>query len=165
MSIRELSLPNVGPGPDPLSVSALVADAEEPLDAVVFLLQRDHHCGNCRRQVQAVADRYPEFRERRAEVVSIVPEPRERVASWQESYDLPYPLCADPSTTAGEAFDQPVRLGPLGRLSDLLGRMPAAIVLDVREPEAVEVAYTHRGNSTWDRPEIDELLAAVEGLE
>ncbi len=165
MSHQEFSLPNVGPGPDPLSISALVAAAEEPLDAVVLLLQRDHLCGNCRRQVQAVADRYPEFRERHAEVVSIVPESRERVATWQESYQLPYPLCADPSTAAGEAFDQPVRLGPLGRLSDLLGRMPAAIVLDVRDPEAVAVAYAHRGRSTWDRPEIDELLAAIAALE
>lgn len=169
-------LPNVGPGPDPLRLSDL-ADAVEPADpttgdgadpaydAVVVLLQRDHHCGNCRRQVRAVADRYDEFRDRRAEVVSVVPEPRETVESWQASYELPFPLCADPETVAAETFEQPVRFGPLGRLSDLLGRMPAAIVLDARDPGDVAVAYVHRGASTWDRPDVDDLLAELDALE
>ncbi|WP_255169376.1 peroxiredoxin family protein [Natrononativus amylolyticus] len=172
----DFALPNVGPGPDPLRLSALAASVEpadpttgagvDPAyDAAVVLLQRDHYCGNCRRQVRAVADRYDEFRERRAEVVSIVPESRETVERWQASYDLPFPLCADPETVAGEAFDQPVRLGPLGRLSDLIGRMPVAVVLDLGAPEEVDVASVHRGSSRWDRPEIDELLAELEALE
>jgi len=170
-----LTLPNVGPGPDPLRLADLTAPVEPPdpttteaadpaYEFIVLLLQRDDHCGNCRKQVRAVADRYAEFRDRRAEVVSIVPEPRETVQKWQDDYDLPYPLCADPETEAGDLFDQPVRFGPLGRLSDLLGRMPVAIILDVRDPNNVEIAYSHRGSSTWDRPEIDELLAVIDEL-
>ncbi|MFC4540757.1 redoxin domain-containing protein [Halosolutus amylolyticus] len=167
-----LRFPNVGPGPDPLSLVDLTApvappdpttvEAPDPAhEAIVVLLHRDHHAGNCRRQVRAVADRYDEFRERGTQVVSVVSEPRHRVREWQARYDLPYPICADPAAEAGEAFDQRVRHGTLGRTFDLLGRMPAAIVLDVRAPGDVAVLATHRGDSIWDRPRIDALLSDV----
>jgi peroxiredoxin Q/BCP len=155
----EFSLPNVGPGPDPCSLSGLAAEH----DFVVVFLQRDHLCTNCRKQVRAVADRYGAFRERDAEVVSIVPEPQEKVREWQESYDLPYPLLADPEASAGETFDQPVRFGFLGELSDFLGRMPEVLVLDARTGEP-EVAWSYTGRSTFDRPSVDEVLAALDDL-
>lgn len=155
----DFTLPNVGPGPDPLALSDLVAGH----DFVVVYLQRDHLCTNCRKQVQQVADRYGEFRERNAEVVSVVPEPREKVQTWQDSYDLPYPLCADPDTRVSAAYDQPVKYGVLGNLSDLLGRMPKAVLLDCRDDDPT-VAYTHEGSSTWDRPELDELIGEVDSL-
>lgn len=151
-------LANVGPGPDPLSLSALAAEH----DYVVLLFQRDHYCTNCRQQVQAVADRYGAFRERGAEVVSVLPEPRERAREWHREYDLPYPLAADPEATAGTAYDQPVRFGLLGRFSDFLGRMPAAVVVDCRDEPTV--AWTHCGSSTFDRPDVPDLLAALDDL-
>jgi len=155
----EFSLPNVGEGPDPFSVGAL----PEGVEFVVLFFQRDHYCTNCRQQVRTVADSYDEFRARDAEVVSIVPEPVERVETWQAEYDLPYPLLADPDATVGDAYDQPVRFGVLGRFSDFFGRMPAVVVLDRRGDE-VEVAYAHEGSSTFDRPEVDELLAELDAL-
>jgi len=151
------TLANVGPGPDPLSLAALADDN----DFVVVLLQRDHYCTNCREQVQTVAERYGEFRERGAEVVSVVPEPRENVQAWQDSYDLPYPLLADPDVAVGEAYDQPVRFGFLGEWSDFLGRMPEAILLDCRGDEPA-VAWSYAGRSTFDRPAVDDLLAALD---
>lgn len=157
--VPDISLPNVAVGPDPFTLSEL--PAEVPF-AVLFF-QRDHYCTNCRKQVQALADRIGEFRDRGAEVVSIVPEPTERVASWQESYDLPYPLLADPGAEAGEAYDQPVRFGFLGRFSDFFGRMPEVVIVD-RRGAAPEIAYTHKGSSTFDRPDIDELLAELDAL-
>lgn len=168
----ELVLPNVGPGPDSLSLADLTApvapadpttvDESDPAyDTVVLLLHRDHHAGQCRRQVRAVGDRYDEFRDRGCAVVSVVPEPRERVREWQERYELPYPICADPEATLGEAFDQPVRLGSLGRRFDLVGRMPAAIVFDTGDPETddLSIVAAYRGRTILDRPEIDALLA------
>jgi len=157
--VPDVSLPNVAAGPDPFSLSELPAD----VPFVVLFFQRDHYCTNCRKQVQALADRVEEFRDRGAEIVSIVPEPVERVASWQESYDLPYPLLADPDTEAGDAYDQPVRFGFLGRFSDFFGRMPEVVIVDRRGAEP-EIAYTHKGSSTFDRPDIDELLAELDGL-
>jgi peroxiredoxin Q/BCP len=152
----EFSLPNVGPGPDPLSLAALSADH----DFALLLFQRDHYCTNCRQQVQTVADRYGEFTGRDTELVSIVPEPPEKVREWQDSYGLPYPLVADPETTAGDAYDQPVRFGFLGDWSDFLGRMPEAVLVDLRtEPETV---WQYRSKSTFDRPSVDDLLAAID---
>ncbi|RKD93751.1 redoxin domain-containing protein [Halopiger aswanensis] len=170
----EVPLPNVGPGPDQLAIADLATPVAPPdptttdgadpaYETVLLLLHRDHHAGQCRRQVRAVADRYGEFRERGCQVVSVVPEPRERVREWQDQYELPYPLCADPDATVGEAFEQPVRLGALGRHVDLVGRMPAAIVLDVRnDGDEITVAASHRGHTNMDRPGIDELLATID---
>lgn len=153
----DLTLPNVGPGPSPLSLSALAKSN----DFVVVFLQRDHFCTNCRKQVQAVAARVEEFRERGPEPVSIVPEPVETVREWQDSYDLPYPLLADPEAAAGAAFDQPVRFGVLGDWSDFLGRMPQVVIVDGRGDEP-EVAWSHAGRSTFDRPDVDDVLAVID---
>jgi len=157
--VPDFSLPNVAAGPTPFSLSEL---SEDVAFAVLFF-QRDHYCTNCRKQVQQLADRLDEFHERDAEIVSIVPEPTERVEAWQERYDLPYPLLADPDAEAGEAYDQPVRFGILGRFSDFFGRMPEVVIVDRRGVEP-EMAYVHQGSSTFDRPEIDELLMELDGL-
>jgi peroxiredoxin Q/BCP len=158
--VQDFSLPNVARGPDPFSLSELPAD----VSFVVLFFQRDHYCTNCRKQVQQLADRIDEFHARDAEVVSIVPEPIGRVEAWQDQYDLPYPLLADPNTEAGDAYDQPVRFGILGRFSDFFGRMPEVVVVD-RRGEKREVAYVHRGSSTFDRPEIDEILGKLDALD
>jgi peroxiredoxin Q/BCP len=155
----EFSLPNVGPGPDPFALDSLPEDVA----FVVLFFQRDYYCTNCRSQVQTVADRIDDFRERDATPVSILPEPVERAASWQERYDLPYPLLADPDTDVSDAYDQPVRFGPLGRISDFFGRMPEVVILDRRD-DPPSVAYTHQGRSTFDRPSVDDLLAELDGL-
>jgi len=157
--VPDLSLPNVAVDPDPFSLDSLPAD----VSFVVLYFQRDHLCTNCRKQVQDLAEHHEEFRERDAEVVSIVPEPVERVESWQERYDLPYPLLADPEASAGEAYDQPVRFGVLGRFSDFLGRMPTVVVVDRRGADP-QIAHAHRGSSTFDRPDVDEILGVLDDL-
>lgn len=153
------SLPNVGPGPDPFSLDALRSDVA----FVVLVLQRDHYCTNCREQVQSLADRICEFYDRNTEVVSVVPESIERVAAWQSRYDLPYPLLADSDATVGAAYDQPVRFGFLGDVSDFLGRMPAVVIVD-RRSDPPTIAHEQRGRSTFDRPSIDDLLTELDAL-
>lgn len=63
----------------------------------------------------------------------------------------------------GEAYDQPVRFGFLDDVSDFLGRMPEAVVLDLWDDEP-EIAWAYRGRSTFDRPEVEDLLAELDGL-
>ena len=157
--VADVTLPNVAVGPDPFSLSALPDDVA----FAVLFFQRDHYCTNCRKQVQALSERIEEFHDRDAEVVSIVPEPVERVESWQTSYDLSFPLLADPEIEAGDAYDQPVRFGILGRFSDFFGRMPEVVMIDRRGDEPT-LPYVHKGSSTFDRPEIDELLAELDDL-
>lgn len=156
----DFSLPNVGAGPDPFTFAAL----PDGLSRAVLFFQRDHYCRQCRGQVQELADRVEEFRERDAEVVSIVPEPPERVGEWQEKYDVPYPLLADPAAEVSADYDQPIRFGVLGQFSDLLGRMPAVVIVD-RRPDPPEIDYSYRGSSTWDRPDIEEILAELDQLQ
>jgi peroxiredoxin Q/BCP len=76
---------------------------------------------------------------------------------------LPYPLLADPDAEVGEASDQPVRFGPLGRFSDFVGRMPEVVLVDRRGPDP-EIAFVHRGRSTFDRPEVEDLLDELDVL-
>lgn len=153
----EKELPNVGEGPETYSL----ASAFEENDTVVMLLQRDYYCSKCRDQTKGVAERYDEFAERDAEVVVVLPESREKAEGWTDEMDLPFPLLADEDAEMGEKYGQEVRFGILGRLHDLVGRMPVALVLKKGDDE-IEVAYEHNGDSYGDRPSIDELLEQVE---
>ena len=150
----DFSLRNVGPGPDPYGP----ADAAADHDALLLLFQRDYYCGNCRKQVAAVSERYDEFVAAGAEVASVLPESVERTREWQAVVDLPYPVLADPGGETGDAYDQPTRFGVLGTLFDLVGRMPLAVVLDVRGEAIVAAAFP--GRRPADRPAVDDLLAA-----
>lgn len=155
-STYDFELENVAAGPDPFRLSAA---ADDPA-AIVLLFQRDYHCVKCRRQVQDIAERYDEFEAADALVAAVLPEPADRAASWQDSYDLPYPLLADPAKDVGDEYDQPTRFGVVGSLHDFVGRMPMAVVLDTRS-DTPEVAATAEGSTPGDRPSIDDLLAAV----
>lgn len=152
----EFELPNAGAGPDPCSLSELA----RAHDFVVLSFQRDHHCTNCRKQVNEVANHVTSFRARDAVPVSILPEPRERADQWQEWYDLPYPLLADPETEVADDYGQTVRFGFLGEYSDFLGRMPQIVVVDARDDP--RIAWTHSGRSTFDRPSTREVLEAID---
>ncbi|MCU4751051.1 peroxiredoxin family protein [Halobacteria archaeon AArc-curdl1] len=154
-TVPDFELENVGAGPNPFSLATPVRD--DDTDSAILLFQRDYHCGNCRKQVSAIADRYDEFRAVNALPVSILPEPADRAANWQDQYELPYPLLADPSTDVSDDYDQPVRFGLLGSLHDLVGRMPVAMVVDTRNGNPTPF-YTYEGRMPADRPTIEELL-------
>jgi peroxiredoxin Q/BCP len=157
----DFELPNAGAGPDPLTLSGLAAD--DGNDAIVLLFQRDYHCRNCRQQVQTVADRYNEVRDRRATVVSVLPESKEKAEKWQTQYHLPFALAADADKEVGDQYGQPTRFGKLGSLLDLVGRMPETAVLDAREGE-LRLFGVHRGDSPADRPSVDDVLAMVDRM-
>ncbi|SHG83410.1 redoxin domain-containing protein [Halobaculum gomorrense] len=152
------SLRNLGPGPDPYGL----ADAATDNDALLLLFQRDYLCGNCRKQVARVKTRYEEFAAVDAEVASVLPESPERTRDWQESVELPYPVLADPDGETSDAYDQPVRFGVLGNLFDLVGRMPLALVVDLRDEPTIASAFP--GTRPADRPAIDDLLAACRAV-
>ncbi|XVH30239.1 peroxiredoxin family protein [Haloferacaceae archaeon DSL9] len=153
---HEFRLANGGAGPDPLSFDAL--DAAFAL----LLFHRDVDCGNCRRQATIFADRYDELRARDAEVVSILPHPAAHVREWADAQALPFPAVADPETTVSEAYDQPIRFGRFGRLHNLIGRMPLAVLVDLRGSPTVE--YVHPGSTPLDRPGVETVLAELDAL-
>ncbi|MHC3438652.1 peroxiredoxin family protein [Natrialbaceae archaeon A-gly3] len=157
--ITDFELPNAATGPDPFRLREYAADPDR--DAIVLLFQRDFHCPKCREQVQAVASRYDEFVARRADAVSILPEPLERAQQWDDQYDLPFPLLADESKTTGEQYDQPTRFGAVGSLHDMVGRMPEAVLIDATG-EQPAIDYVHRGRMPADRPTVDDLLERID---
>ncbi len=159
--VPDITLENVGVGPSPYRLADRTGVPE--LDWLVVLFQRDRYCRNCRRQVRAIADRYEEFTHRGAEVVSVLPEPTAVATRWQDVHDLPFPLLADPGGEIGEQLGQPVRFGRFGERFDLLGRMPLALLFDVRFDQAV-IAYSHEGRQPSDRPDVDELLREIDVL-
>lgn len=152
----DFTLPNVGPGPDLVSPDSPAADGE----AVVLFLHRDYHCNIRRRQVQQIADRIESFKREATMPMSVLPEPVDRARSWQEQYELPYPLLADPNKEVGAQYDQQTRFGVVGRLHDLFGRMPSVVVLDTRTDEP-RLDRVYHGDSPRDRPSMDEVLATV----
>jgi len=150
----EFTLPNAGPGPDPFTLTDCEADL------AVLLFHRHYLCGNCRKQVTAVTERYGEFAERDVEVVSILPATEAKAAEWADDHGVSYPLVADPEKAVAEQYDQPVKWGIVGRTFELLGRMPQVAVIDLRrEPELL---WIYGGKSPVDRPEVDDLLAEVD---
>jgi len=156
----DFELPNVGVGPDPLSLDRVV----ERVDFAVLLLLRDYHCPKCKNQVQTLAEEARQFAELNAVVLPVLPEPVERAEAWQEQFELPFPLLADPDKAVAESYDQPTRYGKLGELHDLIGRMPESVILDTRGDEA-EIVYTYEGESPSDRPAVETLAAEIDDLQ
>ena len=156
--VPHFELENAGTGASSFRLDDYLAD--EAVETVVLVLLRDHHCPRCRRQVQDLAARYDEFVAEHALVVAVLPESIERARTWQDAYELPYPLLADPNTTVADELDQPTRFGAFGQLHDMIGRMPVALVVDVRGGKP-ELTYVYRGSMPGDRPTVDGLLAEV----
>lgn len=150
--LDSFSIPNAGKGPDPFGFE----DLEERF--VLLFFQRDYFCTNCRQQVKELATTYDRFTERGTEVISVLPEPKQRAKDWVETYDLPFPLLADPNNEMSDAFDQDVRFGILGRFSDFLGRMPKIVGIDTKNET---VFYEYSGSSTFDRPKLETVIGAI----
>ena len=156
--LPEFELRNAGVGSDPLRFS----DVVDLSDFAILLFLRDYHCPKCRAQVNRVAEKAERVKRRGAAVVPVLPNSYEKAATWQEKYDLPFRLLADPAGELGEEYDQPRRFGVFGRLHDVIGRMPKAVLLDTRaEPRLVE---THEGSTPGDRPELEQLLDVVDEI-
>jgi peroxiredoxin Q/BCP len=152
-------LRNAGVGPDPLSLSTVA----EKADFAIVLLLRDYHCPKCKAQIQRVADKAEQLDRRDTAVLPILPNSYERAEDWQDRYDLPFPLLADPSKDVSDEYDQQRRFGVLGQLHDVIGLMPKSLVLDLRDdPQIVE---THQGRTPGDRPALETLLESVDDLQ
>jgi len=156
----DFELPNVGVGPDPLSLEHAVQE----VDFAVLLLLRDYHCPKCKNQVRTLAAHARQFAELNAVVLPVLPEPVERAEQWQEQFDLPFPLLADPGKNLAEKYDQPTRYGTFGKLHDLIGRLPESVILDTRG-EMAEIVYTYEGESTGDRPDVETLVREIDDLQ
>lgn len=150
----DFTLPNVGAGADPFTLSDCDADL------ALVLIHRHYLCGNCRGQVKDVTAQYGEFVDRDTEVVSVVPTSEDKAAEWADTHDVPYPLLSDPEKSVGSQYGQPVKFGFLGRRFELLGRMPQVALLDLRrEPELL---WESVGRHPADRPDVEDLVDEID---
>ncbi|ELY53591.1 thioredoxin-dependent hydroperoxide peroxidase [Natronococcus amylolyticus DSM 10524] len=151
------TLSNVTTGPKRVSIADLGATS----DWVVLLLMQGPNSGTCRQQAREVAAEYDRFERRNATVAAIVPGSAPKVRSWRRLVDPPFPILADRDGILGEEFFQRTRYGQLGRFLPSIGRLPTAVVLDYRDSEPV-LEYSYEGETSFDRPSVDELLDAID---
>lgn len=152
-------LPNVGAGPDPLSLEAVGAAA----DFAIVLMLRHYHCPMCRARVRKIVEWTESIERDDTVVIVVLPNGEGKAGRLAAKYDLPFALLADPDGEICDGFEQRHRFGRLGRLHDLIGRMPKAVVLDLRgEPAIVE---DHDGKTPADRPALADLLGTVDEVD
>jgi AhpC/TSA antioxidant enzyme len=122
-------------------------------------------------------DRYQEFTEKGAEVVTIGLGSWNRARDFAEERDIPFPLLADPRKESYKAMG--LERGSMGQLvgprvwkqgaKNILGGTPTTITkLDMKQLGGSAVilpggafAFLHRATTSADNAPIDELLAAI----
>jgi len=155
----DFELPNVGVGPDPLSLDWVV----ETVDFAVLLLLRDYHCPKCKQQVQTLAAEARQFSELDAVVLPVLPEPVDRAETWQARFDLPFP-----ARRPGEGRRRRVRpadaVRRAGEVHDPVGRLPETVIPG---PGATRPRSCTRitGASPGDRPAIETIADEIDQLQ
>jgi peroxiredoxin len=96
---------------------------------------------------------YPEFVERRAEIIAIGPDSADKLRAYWESEQIPFPAVPDPEKRVLDSLDQEFRWLKFGR-------MPAVIVagMDGR------VHLSHYGSHAGDIPEVSDVLRVIDAI-
>jgi peroxiredoxin len=125
---------------------------ELELGPVVLVFYQGDWCAYCNGQLASYARRFEEFEERWAEVAGVSVDPPETNARMVGKLLLPFPLLSDPR---GELMK---RLG-LWDAEDGVA-VPTVIVTD----RSGEIRYLYSGSDFADRPDEEEVLAALKGI-
>jgi len=97
----EFELRNVGDGPSVVDAATLGGERDD----VLAVLLGSHYCPTSRELVKRLAAGHARFRDRATAVAVVLPDVRERASLWDEQYDLPFPLLADPGEDGFDALD------------------------------------------------------------
>src|SRR5215203_1242944 len=125
---------------------------ELELGPVVLVFYQGDWCAYCNGQLASYARRFEEFEERWAEVAGVSVDPPETNARMVGKLLLPFPLLSDPR---GELMK---RLG-LWDAQDGVA-VPSVIAID----RSGEIRYLYTGSDFADRPDEEEVLAALRGI-
>ncbi len=98
-------------------------------------------------------DKYPEFQQRDAEILSIGPEDQKAFQHYWEAEGIPFPGLADPTHRVAKLYRQQIKITGLGR-------MPAALLIDKQG----RIRFQHFGDSMKDIPPVEQLLALLDEL-
>lgn len=119
---------------------------------VVLVFYRGDWCAYCNGQLASYARRFEEFEERSAQVAGVSVDPPQNNARMVGKLLLSFPLLSDPR---GELMK---RLG-LWDAQDGVA-VPSVIVID----RSGEIRYLYTGSDLADRPDEEEVLAALRGI-
>jgi peroxiredoxin Q/BCP len=98
-------------------------------------------------------DGYDNFTARKAEILAIGPDSREKFISYWRENELPFPGLPDPAKQVSKLYKQEINLFKLGR-------MPLNAVLD----RMGFIRYIHYGYSMSDIPDNETLLHVIDEL-
>ena len=98
-------------------------------------------------------DGYDNFTARKAEILAIGPDSREKFISYWRENELPFPGLPDPAKQVSKLYKQEINLFKLGR-------MPLNAVLDRKG----FIRYIHYGYSMSDIPDNGTLLHVIDEL-
>ena len=125
---------------------------ELELGPVVLVFYRGDWCAYCNGQLASYARRFEEFEERSVAVAGVSVDPPQNNARMVGKLLLPFPLLSDPR---GELMK---RLG-LWDAQDGVA-VPSVIVID----RSGEIRHLYTGSDLADRPDEEEVLAALRGI-
>ena len=119
---------------------------------VVLIFYRGDWCAYCNGQLASYARRFERFESRGAQVAGVSVDPPDNNARLVGKLLLPFPLLSDPRGELAKS---------LGLWNEREGvATPSVVVLD----RSGEVHYLYAGSDHADRPDAEEVYAALKGI-
>lgn len=120
---------------------------------VMLVFYRGDWCPYCNGQLASYARQFAEFERRGTQLVGVSVDPPRNNARLVGKLQLPFPLLSDPEGELARS---------LGLWNSEEGlAVPSIVVID----QSAEVRYLYSGSDFADRPEDDEVFAALDGLD
>jgi len=144
-------LRNVGVGNGSVRAEDLAADSEY----VLVVLLDSHYCSVSRELVRTLCAQYEQFQTLETEVVPVLPDITGRARLWDQQYELPFPMLADPATEDGstDAF------GVFGQFQQRQSSLPATVLFACADGQLTVIDESEE--STLDVPVVERLLERI----
>jgi peroxiredoxin len=122
---------------------------------LVIFFFRGTWCPSCRRQMEDIKQNWQAL-SAKGQVIGIIAEHKKKLEEYSHRNKLPYVLLADPDRKVIQAHNVYRRFGVDGfRIA-----YPSTIILD----HTGKVQYSYVGESTFDRPELSEVMLELDKL-
>jgi peroxiredoxin Q/BCP len=122
---------------------------------LVIFFFRGTWCPSCRKQMEDIKEQWKALSSR-AQIIGIIAEPVSKLEEYMRRANLPFTLLADPDRKVIVKHNVYRRFG----LDGFRVAFPSTLILD----NSGVVRYCYVGESTFDRPEISEVIYELDKL-